>query len=349
MDSASLLTIPGLLLVLLGELAVRVSPSWLPWLTPLGFLYGVGWLSLAVGVIWRVLGFRWRRAAIPAFVLVFTTPSFMNVFSFGLGGAAHDEHAESWELFSYNVRRLDEYSWLEGDVTRVALASWFEQRAEEVWCLQEFPQNGVSVLENAGMTWNSGHRNVLAWPKGAGPAVITSFPVKDWSAWMFPKASGQGRVLQADLETPSGIVRVFNVHLQSLFFTQADYAAVQEGPTREDGMRLLGMVTRASQARASQAYELFQRMEESPYPVIVAGDFNDSPMSFAVRRLRSGRVRDTFEAASFGLGGTHIGPIPGLRIDGILADTSLQVIRQTTHQVELSDHRPVSAAFSVTH
>jgi endonuclease/exonuclease/phosphatase family metal-dependent hydrolase len=343
-DSAALLTFPGMGLVVLGELAVRISPSWFPWLAPLGLTYGLGWVLLAAGVVWRVASFRWLRAAFSALVLVATWPSFMLVFSLGLGPseAALDEE-RSWGILTFNVRRLDEYGWLKGDETRREMARWLSNRSEEVWCLQEVPRDGVRMLREAGLDWNSPRRNMLSWPNGAGPALATTLPVRDWETWMFSEEAGRGRVLQADLETPSGTVRVFNVHLQSLYFSQADYAAVEDGPSREEGLRLLSLVTRASQARAVQARELSRRMEESPFPVVVCGDFNDSPMSYAMRRLRKGRARDTFEAAGLGLGGTHVGKVPGLRIDGILADTTLAVGTHVTHGVVLSDHRPVTA------
>jgi len=116
-DSASLLTWPGMVLVVLGELAVRVSPSWFPWLAPFGLTYGLGWVLLASGVLWRVVSFRWIRAAFPAIVLIATWPSFMLVFSLGLGTADMPEPTveseASWGVMSFNVRRLDEYSWLE--------------------------------------------------------------------------------------------------------------------------------------------------------------------------------------------------------------------------------------------
>lgn len=338
-------------MVVLGELAVRVSPSWFPWLAPFGLSYGLGWGLLAAGVAWRVISFRWIRAAFPSLVLLATWPSFMLVFSLGLGGeettGANLEEEDVWGVMSFNVRRLDEYAWLQGDATRRELAAWLGDRDEAVWCLQEFPRDGKSVLNQSGFSWTTPRRTLLTWPDGAGPALVSSFPVKDWSTWMFPEEAGRGRVLQADLNTPSGTVRVFNVHLQSLYFSRADYEAVEGGPSREEGLRLLGLVTRASQARASQARILRTRMDESPYPVVVAGDFNDSPMSYAMRRLRQGRVRDAFESAEWGVGGTHIGAVPGLRIDGILADTTLAVWGLQTHGVELSDHRPVTARLSV--
>ena len=73
---------------------------------------------------------------------------------------------------------------------------------------------------------------------------------------------------------------------------------------------------------------------ESPYPVVLAGDLNDSPMSYTCGHLRKGRVRDTFGVGDIGLGATHIGTVPGLRIDGILADTTLTVHVQTHDELE---------------
>ena len=341
-DSASMLALPGMALVVLGELAVRVSPSWFPWLSPFGLTYGVGWLLLAAGVVWRVVSFRWIRAAFPTLVLVATWPSFMVVFSLGLG-ASEIPDDDAWGVLSFNVRRLDEFNWLQGDATRKDLASWLDARQETVWCLQEFPKDGKSVLQNAGFSWSSPRRRLLQWPNGSGPSLVTSLPVVEWDTWMFPEDAGRGRVLQADVKTPSGTVRVFNVHLQSLYFSHADYAAVEDGPSRQEGLRLLSLVTQASEARAKQAQILREKMVQSPHPVVLAGDFNDTPMSYAVRQLRQERVRDAFDAATLGLGGTHIGRVPGVRIDGILVDTTLVVHRQQTHGVVLSDHHPVSA------
>jgi len=335
-----MLPMPGMALVVLGELAVRIAPSWFPWLAPFGLTYGLGWLLLSTGVVWRTLSFRWTKAIFPLIVLAATWPSFSLVFSMGMGGSAATN--EDWGILSFNVRRLDEYGWLSGEDTRRDLAAWLSQRKEQVWCLQEFPKEGQRMLSEAGFSWQAPRRRVLTWPKGSGPALVTPWKVLEWDTWMFSEEAGQGRVLQADLETPSGVVRVFNVHLQSLYFSRADYDAVEEGPSRQEGLRLLGLVTRASGARALQAQELRRRMEESPHPVVLAGDFNDTPMSYASRQLRKGRARDAFEASSLGWGGTHIGTIPGLRIDGVLADTTLTVHSHQTHDVVLSDHRPVT-------
>ena len=343
-DSATLLVLPGLVLVIVGEVAARVSPAWVPWLAPAGYVYGLAYPLLAVGTVWRLTSFRWLKSMGPLAVLLVTWPSFSHVFSVGLSQPDVAMSEDSFEVTTFNVRRLDEFEWLDGDQTRQDIATWLAEQPDGIWCFQEFPKRGKATLRAAGFSWLKPRRRLFTWPREAGPALASSYPVKDWTTYMFEdEDAGQGRVLQADVETPAGLVRVFNVHLQSLHFDHADYDAVEEGPSREQGARLWGLITDASKARALQAQELVRRMEESPYPVIVAGDFNDTPMSYAMHTLRGSRAEDTFVAASFGPGGTHLGAIPGLRIDGILADTTLQCVSHDTHGVVLSDHRPVTA------
>lgn len=343
-DSATLLVLPGLVLVIVGEVAARVSPAWVPWLAPAGYVYGLAYPLLAVGTVWRLTSFRWLKSLGPLAVLLLTWPSFSHVFSVGLSKPDVALSENSFEVTTFNVRRLDEFEWLDGDQTRQDIATWLAEQPDGIWCFQEFPKRGKATLRSAGFSWLKPRRRLFTWPREAGPALASSYPVKDWTTFMFEdEDAGQGRVLQADVETPAGLVRVFNVHLQSLHFDHADYDAVEEGPSREQGARLWGLITDASKARALQAQELVRRMEESPYPVIVAGDFNDTPMSYAMHALRGSRAEDTFSAASFGPGGTHLGAIPGLRIDGILADTTLQCVSHHTHGVVMSDHRPVTA------
>ena len=343
-DSASLLVWPGLALLIVGEVAARVSPAWAPWLAPAGYVYGLAYPLLAVGTVWRLTSFRWLKSLGPLVVLLLTWPSFSHVFSVGLSKPEVTVLDDSFEVTTFNVRRLDEFNWLDGDQTREDLATWLAEQSDGIWCFQEFPKRGKATLRSAGFSWLRPRRRLFTWPREAGPAIASSYPVKDWTTYMFEdEGAGKGRVLQADVETPVGLIRVFNVHLQSLHFDHADYDAVEEGPSREEGARLWGLITDASKARALQAQELVRRMEESPYPVIVAGDFNDTPMSYAMHALRGSRAEDTFAAASWGPGGTHLGAIPGLRIDGILADTTLQCTSHKTHGVVLSDHRPVTA------
>ena len=95
-------------------------------------------MLLAAGVVWRMVSFRWIKAAFPLIVLAATWPSFSLVFSMGMGGSAATN--EDWGILSFNVRRLDEYGWLSGEDTRRELAAWLSNRVEQIWCLQSSPR-----------------------------------------------------------------------------------------------------------------------------------------------------------------------------------------------------------------
>ena len=339
--ASDLLVWPGMWLLALGELGSRLSPEWFAWLAPFGLTHALGWLLVAFGWVWRIAAFRWLKVVVPAAVLAVTWPSFNRVFSVGDSYFVTEEQP-GWGVLTFNVRRLDEFEWLEGDQTRKDLATWLSKRQEEIWCFQEFPADGKRMLSQADFSWRASGKKLLTWPQGAGPAVATSFKVLGSESWMFDEETSKGRVMQVDLESPDGPIRLFNVHLQSLYFSKEDYQAVEQGPTKEEGKRLWGMLMGAYQGRALQAQGLRKRIEDSPYPVVLAGDFNDNPVSYTMRQLEKGRVRDAFRSAPIGLGATHIGTVPGLRIDGLLIDTLFSCSGFRTHDVVLSDHRPVS-------
>jgi len=337
----------GLVLVGLGSLSQVVSPATFRWLAPFGLTFGAGWLLLLVGTCWRLLQFQWLNSLLPGVVLVVTWSSFSLVFSLGAGGVS-DEEVTKWQdkslsVLTFNVRRLDEFGWLQGDQTRKDIARWLGERDEAIWCFQEFPSNGQRVLQNAGFSFQSSNRTLVSWSNGSGPAIASKYKVIHSDEPKFSASAGKGRVKQADVVVKEDTIRIFSVHLQSLHMNESDYKAVDEGPNQREGFRLLGLVSSASAARAQQAQELKKWMDDSPFPVIVAGDFNDVPMSYAMRILRSNGVHDTFEASGIGFGGTHIGTVPGMRIDAILADESMKVLKHETHDVVLSDHRPVTA------
>ena len=53
-------------------------------------------------------------------------------------------------------------------------------------------------------------------------------------------------------------------------------------------------------------------------------------------------LKDSFTYSGFGVGGTYIGYIPGLRIDYIWHDKKLSSFNYTTYNNELSDHKAIS-------
>jgi endonuclease/exonuclease/phosphatase family metal-dependent hydrolase len=96
--------------------------------------------------------------------------------------------------------------------------------------------------------------------------------------------------------------------------------------------------------RAQQAKKVKADIDLSPYPVIVTGDFNDTPVSYTYHKIRKG-LKDSFVDSGYGSGFTYKGNYPANRIDYILYDEVLECNYFEILKVRYSDHYPVSAYF----
>jgi vancomycin resistance protein VanJ len=71
------------------------------------------------------------------------------------------------------------------------------------------------------------------------------------------------------------------------------------------------------------------------------GDFNDTPQSYAYRKIRKGMV-DAFRKAGRGFGNTYSGELPSFRIDYILHDEAFFPYEFERTKIDYSDHFPIS-------
>ena len=94
--------------------------------------------------------------------------------------------------------------------------------------------------------------------------------------------------------------------------------------------------------RAHQAQVVKAQIDLSPYPVIVTGDFNDTPVSYSYRKIRKG-LNDSFVTSGYGAGFTYRGNYPPNRIDYILYDNALESRQFDIIKAKYSDHYPVVA------
>ena len=180
-----------------------------------------------------------------------------------------------------------------------------------------------------------------------GVAVLSKYPIIDTAKFIYGENDLAEHLIYADIKYHDQVVRVFTTHLQSVQFHDEQYASIRSIRNPEEA-RLTGSRTIISklkyayQYRGSQAEMLRQKIQESPYPAIVCGDFNDVPNSYTYFQVR-GDLQDAFLAKGNSLGRTFRFLSPTLRIDYILADKKL-VVEQFNRVISIfSDHYPVVA------
>jgi endonuclease/exonuclease/phosphatase family metal-dependent hydrolase len=181
----------------------------------------------------------------------------------------------------------------------------------------------------------------------AGPMTLSKFPIVSMGEIRFEKSANM--VLYSDIRVrPGQIVRVYNCHLQSYRITPEEYTLTDPGKsgTNEQQLREARMISRkmklAFTFRAKQARTVADHLKKCPYPIIVCGDFNDTPLSYTYHIL-SKELHDAFAEAGFGISNTYNGFLPLFRIDYILHSNRFRATSYRSERIELSDHFPVSA------
>jgi endonuclease/exonuclease/phosphatase family metal-dependent hydrolase len=149
-----------------------------------------------------------------------------------------------------------------------------------------------------------------------------------------------------DLLIAGDTIRVYNNHLQSVRFHQRNFNFLDTLRFRyseEDLREILDISVKLKAAyikRAAQVDTISAHVQNCPFPSIVCGDFNDTPVSYTYRRMSEG-LNDAFISSGKGLGNTYHGTIPSFRIDYILHSGEFHSLFFERVKVNLSDHYPI--------
>jgi endonuclease/exonuclease/phosphatase family metal-dependent hydrolase len=149
----------------------------------------------------------------------------------------------------------------------------------------------------------------------SGCIIFSKYPIAGAGKVKYPVAES---LIYADLVKGKDTIRVFNTHLQSFKFKEADYSDLERIRVQDD-----------EGLRASK--------NKSPYPSIICGDFNDVPNSYTYFHIK-GIWQDAFLKKGFGVGRSFIALAPTLRIDYILANGDFTVKLFDMVDEGLSDH-----------
>jgi len=149
-----------------------------------------------------------------------------------------------------------------------------------------------------------------------------------------------------DVLIGSDTVRVFNVHLQSYQIDPRKYEiidspVIDEKKDLREIREIGGKLKRAFQIRAEQVREIQKVIDKTHYPIIICGDFNDTPVSYTYQQMR-GNLNDAFVSSGSGFGRTYIGKLPSFRIDNIFHSDKYKSYNFHAYDFRASDHLPVS-------
>ncbi len=253
-----------------------------------------------------------------------------------------------FNVLTYNALNFKELTKAKFDDKIKDYQSILEEVKPAIFCIQEgvnlavLPQFNSFLKNNNQLTYNY---------KGTfGLSIYSTYPIinKDIVVGSTKRTNG---CIFADLKIDTTIVRVYNLHLESTGVSEEaevviDNPDFENEATKESVKNIISIIKKANQNRAKQVEKIVNHVQSCPYPVIICGDLNDTPFSYAYHTL-SQNMKDSFSERGNGLGVTYNGPIPGLRIDYILTSPNIDIHSHEVFPSELSDHYPVFSRISL--
>lgn len=266
---------------------------------------------------------------------------------------------ESYKLLSYNVRLFDRYDWTKKRGTREKIFFFLEDEKPDILCVQEFYTKNKTGKESVGNKINdqlklTNQHIAYAREKGKeynyGIATFSKHKIINTGTIDFEDSNNF--CIFSDIKLKNDTVRVYNVHLESVHFQKEDYRFIDSIEHKLNNEKISGLfgilqkINTANKKRAHQIEIIYQHQRKSPYPSIITGDFNDTPISYTYHKAAS-ELEDAFLKSGNGLGITYHRKIFPFRIDYILHNNPILSFDFQTYDLEFSDHKPVSAMISL--
>ena len=251
------------------------------------------------------------------------------------------EKESGFNIMSYNVRLFNAYNWIKKEGVRNEIFDLFIRRNADILCIQEFyaPKQLPKLdypfqhigLQNKKSQWHM--------------AIYSNYPQINKSTVNIKGKRMNNTCIYSDIVILNDTVRVYNIHLASNFFKSSDYSFFTEPTIKKEKIKkgIISIVKRMKISYQKRAYEVLtikEHMSNSPFTIIICGDFNDTPLSYAYHKIK-GDLIDSFSACGKGFGESFV-KIPGLRIDYIMHDKSFKSFNYQKQDDVLSDHYAIS-------
>ena len=249
-----------------------------------------------------------------------------------------DAQDNVFKVLSYNVRQFNQYGWNKNDKDIPQKISEFVKGQDpDLISMQEYFKGELTIANSFP------HRFIKLKEKNAefGLAIFSKFPIINKGSLDFPTTSNNNAIF-ADILKDGDTVRVINVHLQS-FSVKPNLDNLE----KQHSKRVFLGMGQTFVRQEKQMDIVIDLIKNSPYPVLVMGDFNNTAYSYVYREIKSQGLFDAYKEAGNGFGQTFDFRFFPLRIDFILAAEALEVLSFDNYKVPYSDHYPVTATFAL--
>lgn len=237
------------------------------------------------------------------------------------------------KILTYNVKQFNQYRWAEDTDIPEKISAFIGEEDADVVAIQEYYTGELNLAKSFP------HKYIKLKEKNAefGLAIFSKYPIIETGSLDFPTRSNNNAIY-ADIYKGGDTIRIINVHLQS-FGVKPDLEKIEKQHTKRV---FLGMGQ--TFVRQERQMELIRDLvKNTSHGSVIVGDFNNTAYSYIYRELRAEGFNDAYKEAGNGFGKTFKLSVLPLRIDFILPEETFQVLTFKNHEVQYSDHYPVTA------
>ncbi len=353
------ITLLNLLFLIGTYLAMYISPEsfW-----PVAFI-GLGYFPILVAYLFFMVIWFFLRKRVFYILLLFLILGFnvhRSYFAFGSLRKTNTKDKPTYTILQYNVQGFDAYNKDGKNLNRGEIIDNIKNANADIICLEEFntyqnhpteKSNMDMVLAATGLKYQyyyKAYENKKS-TRSFGIVILSRFPVIKSGRLDYLSISKLNSTIYADLKIKNDTVRVFCSHLQSTQLSHYDLEFIEasnEAQTDFSADRITSKLKMSYALRAQEADSIARFIKKSPHPVISCGDFNDTPVSYAYRKM-SENLQDAFLQKGFGIGATYA-PFPFIRIDYQLFDEDkFDIVHFSRIKEKSSDHFPCITTFTI--
>ena len=324
-----------LLLLILSYLSPFISPTFFWPISFFGLLFPIFYVINSLFLIYWIIGFKKQIWA--NIIVLLIGIQYIGLF-FGTQPTT-TKTTDSIKVLSYNVRLFNRYEWIPKPDVKSEIFEFFNTEKAEILCIQEF----YATDEIPSFNYKYRHIGLQNKKSQWHMAIYSNYLQIEEGTVSIKGERMNNTCIYSDMIINADTVRVYNIHLASNWFKNSDYSFLKNPQKEKLKEGLSGIVKRMKSSykkRAEEAQAINEHMQNSPFPIILCGDFNDTPLSYAYHSIK-GNLVDAFSLSGKGIGSSFI-KIPALRIDYILYDAEFKSTNYQKYNQILSDHYAVS-------
>ena len=342
-----LLAIIAAFALLFAAYGGRVDPNvWtLPSLATLA-LPVVAVVVLALMALMALFG-QWRSVAVLVGALLLSWPTLRLISPFNLSHPDPDPQKAQLKVLTMNVT---EFNWSRGDSPSKNMRYILDQDADIVVIQEGLIYFSYEKLKTVQPMLEELYEKYPYRKKHFfDVGILSKYPFSEVTSPALENDTLNYFIKAWDVDAPGGDLRVVSMHLSSLRFTGNDSQVIESMNTPSDRKRRIKSVARKLDngfiTHAGQSAAMRSLLDESPGDVLVMGDMNDTPGSFAYRMICGDDFRDAWADAGFGPVYTFHAHHLYVKIDHILYRGGMKLLSCRRDKEGESDHYPLVAVF----